>query len=203
MTGETGSATRILGSLRSADGNGVVRIEDRYDTDIDDLWSALTDPARLARWHGQVDGDLRPGGEFRLYLESEEWDGSGRVEACEPPRRLLVTTRETDESWRKGEGARPFDEVIEATLTADGEQTLLVIEVRGVPLDKVAFYGAGWQIHAENLATYLAGRERGDIEARWGELVPPYQELAASIAGSRGGVRGCRKRWGSGQTVRP
>ena len=50
-----------------------------------------------------------------------------------------------------------------------------------MPLDKIAFYGAGWQIHAENLAAYLAGRERGDTEARWAELVPPYQDLAANI----------------------
>ena len=35
---------RILGSLRSAAGTGVVRLEGRYDTDIDDLWDALTDP---------------------------------------------------------------------------------------------------------------------------------------------------------------
>jgi uncharacterized protein YndB with AHSA1/START domain len=181
MTGNALPTTRILGSLRSANGNGVVRIGDRYDTDIDDLWSALTDPARLARWHGQVEGDLRPGGEFHLYLEADGWDGTGRVEACEPPRRLLVTTRETDESWQKGQGAQPFDESIEATLTADGDQTALVIEIGSLPLDKIAFYGAGWQIHAENLATYLAGRERGDVEARWDELVPPYQDLAANI----------------------
>lgn len=181
MTSSTPPGTRILGSLRSADGTGVVRIEDRYDTDVDDLWQALTDPARLARWHGQVEGDLRPGGEFRLYVESDDNDMSGRVKACEPPRRLVVTTRETDESWRKGNGAPPFDQVTEATLTADGDQAILVIEVRGIPLDKVAFYGAGWQIHAENLAAYLAGRDRGDTEARWGELVPPYQDLAANI----------------------
>ena len=56
----TSGVARILGSLRSADGKGIVRIEDRYDTDIDDLWSALTDPGRLARWYGQVEGDLRP-----------------------------------------------------------------------------------------------------------------------------------------------
>ena len=181
MTSNARPATRILGSLRSADGKGVVRIEDRYDTDIDDLWSALTDPGRLARWHGQLEGDLRPGGQFRLYIESDDVESTGRVEACEPPRRLLVTTRETDESWRKGNGVPPFDATVEATLTADGDQTILVIEVRGMPLDKIAFYGAGWQIHAENLAAYVAGRERGDTEARWGELVPPYQDLAANI----------------------
>lgn len=181
MTSNTSPGTRILGSLRSADGVGVARIEDRYDTDVDDLWAALTDPRRLARWYGQIEGDLRPGGEFRLYIEANDWDGTGRVDACEPPRRLLVTTRETDESWRKGRGAAPFDEVIEATLTADGNQTVLVIEVRGVPLDMIAFYGAGWQIHAEDLAAHIAGREHGDTEARWDELVPPYQDLAASI----------------------
>jgi uncharacterized protein YndB with AHSA1/START domain len=180
MTSNARPGTRILGSLRSAGGTGVVRIEDRYDTDIDDLWSALTDPGRLARWYGQVEGGLHPGGEFHLYVESNDWDGAGRVEACEPPRRLLVTTREADESYRKGVGVPPFDEVIEATLTADGDQTVLVIEVRGIPLDKIAFYGAGWQIHAEDLAAYLAGRERGDTEARWDELVPPYQALAAN-----------------------
>jgi uncharacterized protein YndB with AHSA1/START domain len=170
-----------LGSLRSADGVGVVRIEDRYDTAIVDLWAAITEPDRLARWYGQVEGDLRPGGAFRLSVESSGWEGTGRVEACEPPRRLRVTTRESDESYQQGQGAPPFDGTIEATLTADGDQTLLIIEVRGMPLDKIAFYGAGWQIHAEDLASYLAGRERGDTEARWDELVPPYQNLATDV----------------------
>ena len=182
MTSNTRGGIRILGSLRSADGKGVVRLEDRYDTDIDDLWSALTDPRRLARWYGEVEGDLRPGGEFRVYIEAADIESTGRVEACEPPRRLLVTTRETDESYRKGQGVPPFDASVEATLTADGDQTILVIEVQGMPLDKIAFYGAGWQIHAENLAAYLAGLERGDTEARWGELVPPYQDLAANLS---------------------
>ena len=178
----TDNAPRILGSLRSADGKGGVRIEDRYDTDIDDLWAAITDPARLARWHGQVEGDLRPGGAFRVYLAADDIESTGRVEACEPPRRLLVTTRETDESYRKGQGVPPFDESIEVTLTADRDQTILVIELQGMPLDKIAFYGAGWQIHAESLAAHITGRERGDSEARWNELVPSYQALAAEVS---------------------
>lgn len=181
MTSNARPGARILGSLRSADGAGVVRIEDRFDAGIDDLWSALTDPARLARWYGRVEGDLHPGGQFRVYLEADDVENTGRVEACEPPRRLQVRTRETEESYRKGQGAPPFDEVTEVTLTANGGQTILVIEVRGMPLDKIAFYGAGSQIHAENLAAYLSGREPGDAGARWGELVPQYQTLAAGI----------------------
>jgi uncharacterized protein YndB with AHSA1/START domain len=172
---------RILGTLRAADGVGVVRIEDRYDTGLDDLWSALTDPARVARWFGRVEGDLRPGGEFRLHVEAAGMDSIGRVEACEPPRRLRVTTRETDESWREGNGPPPFEATLEATLTAAGDQTVLVIEVRGMPLDKIAFYGAGWQEHAENLAAHIAGRERSVGGSRFDELVPAYQEQAARI----------------------
>jgi uncharacterized protein YndB with AHSA1/START domain len=178
----TDNGPRILGSLRSADGKGVVRIEDRYDTDIDDLWAAITDPERLARWHGRVEGDLRPGGAFRLYVEASDIESTGRVEACEPPRRLRVTSRETDESYRKGQGVPPFEARLEATLTADGDQTILVIEVQGMPLDVIAFYGAGWQIHAESLAAHIAGRERGESEARWEELVPTYQALAADVS---------------------
>lgn len=182
MTSNASPGTRILGSLRSADGAGVVRIEDRYDTDIDDLWSAITDPDRLARWFGDVDGDLSLGGEFRVRIP-DAGERTGQVDACEPPQRVLVTTRETEESYRRGQGVPPFDAVWEITLTADGDQTILVIEVKGMPLDKIAFFGAGWQIHAENLANHLAGREPNDIdtEARWSELVPAYQKLAVAI----------------------
>jgi uncharacterized protein YndB with AHSA1/START domain len=181
MTSNAPGDGRILGSLRSAGGVGVVRIEDRYDTAIDDLWAAITDPDRLAHWYGQVEGDLHPGGAFRVYLAGDDIESAGRVDVCEPPRRLRVTTRETDESYRRGQGAPPFDATIEVTLTTDGDQTLLAMEIQGMPLDKIAFYGAGNQIHIENLAAYLAGRERGDTEARWAELVPPYQDLAAKI----------------------
>ena len=167
----TRPGTRILGSLRSADGKGIVRVEDRYDTDIDDRWSALTDPGRLARWYGQVEGDLRPGGEFHARFRSE-WEGTGRVEACEPPRRLLLVTRAA---------GQPDEHVIEATLAANGDQTILVIEERGMPLEQLADYGAGWQGHVEDLAAHLAGLERCDIEARWDELLRAYQDLAASV----------------------
>ena len=131
-THETGEV-RILGTLRAMDGTGIVRLEDRFDTGIADLWSALTDPRRLARWLGEIEGDLRPGGEFRARWFASGWEGTGRVEACEPPRRLLVTTSSPDQPHG----------VVEARLTADGDQTILVIEDRGVPLEEIAAYGAG------------------------------------------------------------
>jgi uncharacterized protein YndB with AHSA1/START domain len=168
MTAEPSGTVRTLGTLRAADGKGIVRLEDRFDTDMADVWSALTDPLRLARWLGDVDGDLRQGGEFHARFFASGWEGTCRVEVCEPPRRLLVSTTSPGEP----------DGAFEATLTADEDHTILVIEDRGVPLDQIAVYGAGDQIHVEDLAAYLAGRERCDARTRWQELQPAYQHMA-------------------------
>jgi uncharacterized protein YndB with AHSA1/START domain len=181
MTSNTPASPRVLGTLRTADGAGVVRIEDRYDTDAEDLWSALTDPERLARWYGEVEGDLREGGEFRVHLPGPDINAVGNVEVCEPPHRLLVRTRETEESAHKGAG-RPFEQTVEATLTSDEGHTILTIEVRGLPPGKLASYGVGWQLHAEALANYLAGQPGPDVGTRWGELTDSYEQLAAQIS---------------------
>ena len=77
---------------------------------------------------------------------------------------------------------QPDEDVIEATLRADGGQTILVWEERGMPLDLLSAYGAGVQIHVEDLGAYLAGRDRIDAAARWDELQLAYQGLAASIS---------------------
>jgi uncharacterized protein YndB with AHSA1/START domain len=172
MTSNAPGGDRLLSRLQSADGIGVVRVEDRFDTNIEDLWSALTEPSQLAGWLGEIEGELRPGGTFRARLTSQ-WEGTGRIDTCEPPRRLRVVTkhvRQTDEH------------PIEVTLTTDGDGTILVIEERGMPVEHLPDYGAGWQVQLEDLAAYLAGREQRDMEARWDELVPAYQALAASVS---------------------
>jgi uncharacterized protein YndB with AHSA1/START domain len=151
---------------------GVVRMADRFDADVENLWSALTDPGRLARWMGEVEGDLRLGGEFRARFFASGWEGSGRVEACEPPRRLLLLTMQPGQSR---------EQFIEVTLAADGAQATVVWEERGMPPGQLAAYGAGIQVHVEDLAAYLAGRERCDADARWNELLPAYEDLAANV----------------------
>jgi hypothetical protein len=81
-------------------------------------------------------------------------------------------------------GAEPDEpdrNVTEVTLAADGDQTILAWEERGMPVELLAAYGAGVQIHVEELAAHLAGRERGDAGARWNELQPAYEDLAANI----------------------
>lgn len=165
----------ILGVLRSADGQGAVQMNDRFGTAIDEVWAALTDPGRLAHWLGEVEGDLRVGGEFRAHFFASDWRGSGRVTACEPPWRLLVETRDAED---RDAG---HDHAVEVPLTAEGDGTLLVWEERGLPVDLLSAYGAGIHVHVEDLGSYLAGGGRCDASARFGELHPAYRELAANL----------------------
>jgi uncharacterized protein YndB with AHSA1/START domain len=173
MTGNASGGIRLLATLGSADGKGVVTVKDSFGTDAETVWSAITDPARLAVWWGEAEGDLRLGGEYRAHVFASGWDGLGRVDSCEAPRRLKVLTREPDQ---------PEEQSIEVTLTADGGKTTLVWEERGMPVAYLAGYGAGIQVHVEDLGAYLAGRERCDAEARMGELFPAYEPLAAKLS---------------------
>ena len=170
MTNDLHSASTLTGTVTATDGRGGVRMEDHYATDIDDLWSAITEPQRLGRWVADVRGDLRRGGAFEAAFTSG-WSGSGRVDVCEPPRRLQVTM----------DPGQPEETVIEAVLRPESGGTRLVIEERGFPLAELAAHGAGWQAHVEDLAFHLAGREPGDWPARWRELTPAYERQAADL----------------------
>lgn len=169
---KTIATTRKLDETR-----GAIRVEDVYDTDIDDLWDACTRPERLARWIAEVSGDLREGGTIHTTYTSTA-TGSSRIESCEPPRHLLLSDREGD-----GEAGQT-----EAWLTAEGSKTRLVVEQRGLPADKLHFYCAGWQAHLEDLATTLATgatvhpggwsdqRPAAAFDARFEELIPVYEK---------------------------
>jgi len=116
---------RVLGTLHPDGDSGSVRVQDTYDTGMDDLWSALTEPDRLARWIGTVDGELRLGGEFRAAFFTSGWEGVGRVRECDPPPHFRIEPTDADGS---GAGA------IDVSLTPDGDRTILVIVESGIPV---------------------------------------------------------------------
>jgi len=158
--------TDLIGSMRKLDERrGAVRVEDVYDTDIADLWSAITRPDRLARWIATVEGDLRIGGSVHARFTST-WEGPGRIDVCEAPVHLLVTM----------EPGTQDEAEIEATLTAEGGRTRLVIEERGLPLRNLPQHGSGWQAHLEDLGRHLRGLD-SNWKPRWQELTPAYTAL--------------------------
>jgi uncharacterized protein YndB with AHSA1/START domain len=144
---------------------GAVRVEDLYDTDIDDLWEACTTPERLARWIATLSGDLRVGGIFHTTFTST-WTGGGRIEICDRPQHLLLTM----------EPGTDDEAELEAWLTEEGGRTRLVVEERGLPLDRIHLHGAGWQAHLEDLRRSLVG-ESSTWKARWTQLAPVYETM--------------------------
>ena len=171
---------KMTGTMRALDDTrGAVRVEDVYDTDIDDLWQACTTPERLARWIAEVSGDLRVGGTVNVVFTST-WTGPARIEVCDAPHHLLLTA----------EPGADDETQIEAWLVTDGSQTRLVVEERGLPVDKLHFYGAGWQVHLEDLGRSLVTGGSAHVggwsehepapawRERWTALTPAYEHAA-------------------------
>ena len=164
MTGDASTGARLLGTLGTAAGKGVVRVQDRFDADVETVWSALTDPSRLASWWGEVEGDLRLGGEYRERVFASGWEGTGRIEACEAPRRLRVLHRQRDQSE---------DQSIEVTLAAGGGQTTVVWEERGMPVAYLAGYGAGSRSMLKISALTSRGESAATPVRGWASFSPP------------------------------
>ena len=86
--------TRLLGvvkretSTREREGSpvAVVLASRAYDTRIEDLWDAMTNPERIPRWLAPVSGDLKAGGRYAL-----EGNATGTITRCAPPRELSLT----------------------------------------------------------------------------------------------------------------
>jgi uncharacterized protein YndB with AHSA1/START domain len=73
----------------------VVSASRTFATSPEDLWEAVTQPERLARWFGVVSGDLRLGGSFQI-----KGNAKGEITTCKPPEKLAVTWKMFgDVSW--------------------------------------------------------------------------------------------------------
>ncbi|MEO5746179.1 MAG: SRPBCC domain-containing protein [Terracoccus sp.] len=173
---------RLTGTMRALDDKrGAVRVEEVYDTDLDDLWNACTTPERLARWIATVSGDLGVGETVHAVFTST-WAGPIRIEVCDAPQHLLLTM----------EPGADDETQLEAWLTAEGSSTRLVVEERGLPVDKLHFYGAGWQVHLEDLGRSVASDGPAHVGgwseqtaapawfARWTELTPQYRDSTSA-----------------------
>lgn len=131
--------------VHAGSGGDVVAVvlERRYPAGPAEVWDALTDPERLARWFLPVTGDLRPGGRF--HTEGAD----GEILACAAPERLQLT-------WGTPES------VVTLTLAADGAGTRLVLE-HAVPAGFVPdaggalYVGPGWDEALVVLGLFLSG----------------------------------------------
>jgi uncharacterized protein YndB with AHSA1/START domain len=89
------------------EGQPYVAFERTFSAPIDDVWAAVTESDRLARWIGSWEGDPASGQvAFRMLFEGEAHSAERfTIDECEPPRRLAITTEApspdgTTETWQ-------------------------------------------------------------------------------------------------------
>ena len=102
-----GAVTRAVEDSTHGDTPVKVVVASRtYATDVDDLWTAITDPERIPRWFAPVSGDLRLGGRFQV-----EGNAGGEVLACEAPEHLATSSpipHEEVEAWGASADGQAF-----------------------------------------------------------------------------------------------
>lgn len=142
---------REVTEQQTDDGEAVsVLLRRAYDSPIEDVWDAVTDPDRIARWLYPVSGELKVGGTFQL-----EGNAGGEILGCEPPTLLKVTF------------GGPTS-IVELRLSEDdGGDALLELE-HTVPIEMAGsgagalFVGPGWDGALMSLGLYLQGEVADD-----------------------------------------
>jgi uncharacterized protein YndB with AHSA1/START domain len=131
------------------------RVEDRVTarfqltlaSSTDDVWAALTDPARFLDWLAPGEIDPRPGGAVKLNFPDSGIVIDSTISAFEPKRVL-------EYSWSApGEPLRP----LLFQLEPHGAATGLTLTLTVPATEDAARTAAGWAAHLQMLTAALAG----------------------------------------------
>jgi uncharacterized protein YndB with AHSA1/START domain len=159
ITQELGRVTREVQQLEheGRPARAVVASRD-YDTDIADLWDAISNPERLPRWFLPLSGELRVGGRYQL-----QGNAGGEIQTCAAPRELALT-------WEFGTEISWLEVQLSELGAAPATGTRLVLRhIAHVAGDRWAQFGpgavgVGWDLTLRGLGRHLsegASIERG------------------------------------------
>jgi uncharacterized protein YndB with AHSA1/START domain len=171
MTPQQPTTDPADGTVEHRDGRTILRYERRLGHPVDEVWRAITEPARLREWLADADVDLTEGGAVQLRWLNTDDEGNravmdATVTALEPPHVLELS-------------GDPHG-VLRFELSEHDAGTRLVFTVSRPTDDAVDLVLPGWHIHLEHLADALDGRPVDwarwdrDHRPRWGELRDAY-----------------------------
>ncbi len=163
------------------DGRPYVVLERTFRAPIDDVWAAITESDRLARWIGSWTGDPATGRVvFRMLYEGDGMpEEDFAIDECTPPRRLAITTTapydgETLVTWQ-----------LELDLVeSDGVTTLVFAQ--SVPDPPMAeSVGPGWEYYLDRMVAAETGGDPAIIS-----FDDYYPGLSAHYKGEFGATGG-------------
>lgn len=177
MSHESDEGTRVAGTRTAEQTVELAASPER-------VWRALTEAAELERWF-PLEARVEPGEGGEIYMSwRNEFAGTSRVLAWDPPRRLAT-------SWGEWDGEGGVSQVTEYRLEAAGDGTRLTVVTSGFPDDPawddwVEGTRQGWRFELASLKHYLEeheGRDRGvlylrrrvglDRDGAWGRMFGP------------------------------
>jgi uncharacterized protein YndB with AHSA1/START domain len=148
------------------DGGRRLQFRRSWPVPIEDVWAALTEPERLARWIGAYEGARGAGGTGVFQMSFEEGEGAGQqvtILECDPPRRLVLDWT-AEEYWR-----------VELDLTSDGGRTTLVFTQDFRSDQGVSDIATGWHWYLDKFDAEVSGRPQpADWDAFLAEVGPGY-----------------------------
>ncbi|MFF2847008.1 SRPBCC family protein [Streptomyces sp. NPDC058001] len=139
---------------------------------IEDVWASVTESERTARWFGPWEGDAAPGATVRVQLSYEEgapWSEM-RIETCEPPLRLAVTTLDEAGSWH-----------LELLLSEVDGRTELRLVQHLADAKGVGEIGPGWEYYLDRLVSSRDGTEAQDFDAYYPAQKAYFEDLISTI----------------------
>ena len=140
-----------------------------FRASIDDVWTSVTDSESTARWIGSWEGDAGPGKTVRLQMLHEKGQPwmNVMIESCEPPRHLVVTTKDDFGEWR-----------LELTLTQTGDTTELRFVHHLSDRKLAGDAGPGWEYYLDMLVAARAGAPLPAFEEYYPAQRAHYMEEA-------------------------
>jgi uncharacterized protein YndB with AHSA1/START domain len=140
------SVQRAVDSTESGE-ERVTKVSQTYESGLDDVWDALTNPERIPRWFLPISGELRVDGHFQL-----ENNAGGTIDRCDRPTHFGAT-------WEYGDSKSRID----VSLSAVAHDRTRVELSHTAPFDakRWAEFGAGdvgigWDMTFMGLALHLS-----------------------------------------------
>jgi uncharacterized protein YndB with AHSA1/START domain len=127
-------------------GNDLV-LTRQFRASIEDVWTSITDPSSSERWFGRWEGKPGAGNEIRIQMafeDSQPWL-TKTIEACEPPRRLVLTS------------TGRFASRLELALKPTSDGCELEFVHHAIDRAQVGEVGPGWEYYLDMLVA-----SRGD-----------------------------------------
>ena len=134
-----------------------------YADPIEDVWSALTEPDRVARWFGVWTGDPSTGTvDFVMTEEATAEPQRVTILTCDPPTDLVVEMPSPDGTWTLAVSLR----------SEPGTTTLVFTQRLAEPYDATSI-GPGWHYYLDRLAAVVSGTPVPEV---WDDYFPVLED---------------------------